>query len=341
MVLEMPERIPFFEAVAHAEHFPLISKVTGLDVGEGSSFEVKTLATHRFIEAWDYGIMNGALIHRAEFGEYHTRMAGSTTRGTKIEAGRPLFEDPEDVLNFDPWVTFGEKDRGELLRRFNEHYAAKCRQYPDLVNVTGVYVTLITGLTILFGWEMLLTACGLDPERFGELTDRYASWILQYYEAMAESDVPVIWSHDDIVWSAGAFLDPAWYRRFVFPNYKKLWAPLRDAGKRIIYVCDGDYSEFVDDVVAAGAHGFYLEPFTDMEYIAERYGRSHVFIGNADTRILLSGGPEEIRGEVRRCIGVGKNCPGFFFSVGNMIPKNTPVENALVMFDEFERLRRR
>ena len=44
-------------------------------------------------------------------------------------------------------------------------------------------------------------------------------------------DVPVVMIHDDIVWTSGAFIHPDWYRRFVFPNYKRLFAPLVDSGK--------------------------------------------------------------------------------------------------------------
>ena len=59
-----------------------------------------------------------------------------------------------------------------------------------------------------------------------------------------------------------------------------------------------------------------------MRYIAEKYGKTHAFIGNADTRILLSGTPEEIRAEVKRCMDIGKSGPGFVLAVGNHIPAN-------------------
>ncbi len=78
-----------------------------------------------------------------------------------------------------------------------------------------------------------------------------------------------------------------------------------------------------------------------MAYVADKYGRSHVFIGNADTRILLSGAREEIRAEVERCMAIGKGCPGFFMAVGNHIPANTPVENALYYNQVYEELSRR
>ena len=65
------------------------------------------------------------------------------------------------------------------------------------------------------------------------------------------------------------------------------------------------------------------------------------FIGNADTRILLSGSREEIYSEVKRCMDIGKACPGFIMAVGNHIPPNTPVENCLYYNEVFEKLRRR
>ena len=77
------------------------------------------------------------------------------------------------------------------------------------------------------------------------------------------------------------------------------------------------------------------------KYIAEKYGKTHSFIGNADTRILLYGSKDDIYREVKRCMDIGKNCPGFIMAVGNHIPSNTPVENALYYNEVFEKMRRR
>ena len=98
----------------------------------------------------------------------------------------------------------------------------------------------------------------LIPEAFGELTNRYASWIQQYYNALAKSEAPVVMVHDNIVWTAGAFIHPDWYRRFVFPSYKKYFVPLREAGKLIMYTSDGKYNQFIDDIAAVGVNGFFM-----------------------------------------------------------------------------------
>ena len=248
------------------------------------------------------------------------------------------FKSPEEVLAFDPLETYGQKDKKELTRRFEADCKAAYEETPNAVNMTGIYITCISGLIEMFGWDMLLTAAGIDAEKFGQVTQRYAMWIQQYFDALAEADVPVVMVHDDIVWTSGAFLKPDWYRRHVFPNYREYLAPLIESGKKIIYTSDGNYTEFIDDIAATGVHGFVMEPTTSMEYIAEKYGRTHVFVGNADTRILLGGTKEQIRAEVERCMAIGKNCPGFFMAVGNHIPANTPVENAIYYNEVYEEL---
>ena len=94
-------------------------------------------------------------------------------------------------------------------------------------------------------------------------------------------------------------------------------------------------------VAACGVNGFVMEPTTDMAAIAKKYGKTHAFIGNADCRILTYGTKEEIYQEVKRCVDVGRDCPGFFMAVGNHIPSNVPVENAIYYNQVFEEMRSR
>ena len=341
--LEMPKRIPRTEYSADM-HWDLIKSVTSIDVAVDSPPAMQEKAGIAFMQAWNYDFIWHTLIGHKEFGEFQTDMghaeyaAGGTDRRDTIFCP---YDDPEDVLNFDPWERLGQKDKHELIERFEADYRERCRKMPFGVNMTGIYVTLISGFIGLFGWEMLLLAAGTDPHKFGQLANRYAAWIQQYFDALAESEVPVVMVHDDIVWASGPIFNPAWYREYVFPNYKKYLTPLRERGKKIMYTSDGNFNEFIDDIAEAGVHGFAMEPVTDMQYIVEKYGQTHVIIGNADTRILLNGTKEEIRREVERCMSLGYNCPGFFMAVGNHIPPNTPIENALYYNQVYEELCRR
>lgn len=109
------------------------------------------------------------------------------------------------------------------MRRFEADYSARCILRPFGVHMTGIYISLASGMIELFGWEMLLLAAGTDPRRFGALTDRYAAWIQQYFDALAEADVPVVMVHDDRVWTSGSIMRLGWYHEHVFQNYRRLW----------------------------------------------------------------------------------------------------------------------
>ncbi len=113
------------------------------------------------------------------------------------------------------------------------------------------------------------------------------------------------------------------------------------AGKKVLFCSDGDFTEFVDDLAEAGADGFIFEPLTDLGYVVKHYGQTHVIIGNADCRVLTFGTPREVRHEVRRVMDKGRNCPGYFFAVGNHIPANCPLENVVACLDAYREFRKR
>lgn len=341
--LDMPPRVPRIEFDAQF-HWDLVRVVTGMDVFLSSSDAIKKKASSAFKKTWNYDLNLMPLIGDEELDARRTSMGHSEYAAGGEDYSAQLycpFEDPEEVFTFDPWECYGRKDRSQLIRRFNEHLREQYEDDPDLVNTTGTYVTLFSGFISIFGWDMMLTAGGIDPDRFGEVANRYAGWMQQFYDALAESDARVIYAHDDIVWASGAVFHPDWYRKYIFPNYKKLYAPVLESGKKVIFIADGNYTEFVHDVAKTGASGFFFEPLTDLKHVVEFYGKTHVIIGNADTRILLYGTKDEIRAEVERCMNLGRHCPGYFMAVSNMIPSNTPVESALYYNEIYQQLSRR
>ncbi len=341
--LRMPERVPRTE-YSVLGHAALLSRVTGIPVKPDSDIETWQKAQRAFLKAWNFDFMWNTDLANGELGEYYTDMGhavyaadGSDFR----QAGKSKFQDEEDVYNFDPWEALGVRDEKQYVEFLNRNYRNACAFYDDAVNMNGVYITCMSGLIDLLGWDMLLTAAGVDPKRFGDMANRYADWLMQLIRALAKCDSPVIMVHDDIVWTEGAFLHPDWYRKYVFPNYRRYMQPLLEAGKRVVFTSDGNYSQFINDIADCGFHGFVLEPDSDMAYIAEKYGKTHAFIGNADTRVLLFGSKEDIYREVKRCMDIGKNCPGFFLAVGNHIPANTPVDNALWYNEFYEQMAKR
>lgn len=338
--MRMPSKIPRTEYSAN-QHWNLVRSVTNISVNSSSCQSKKDYASSLFERSWNYGLTWSIAINSDELSKCRTSMghAKYAQDGTDYDNSVNCpFSDPEDALKFDPYSAYGTKEQRDLIDKFNQDYYYNQLLHPNQVNMTGIYITLMSGLLEIFGWQILLEAMGTDADKFGEVANRYTDWILQHFEALAKSDSPVVMVHDDIVWTSGKFTHSNWYRKYIFQNYLKLLSPLQQAKKIILFTSDGNYTEFIDDIAACGINGFVLEPSTDMELIATKYGQTHSFIGNADCRVLTYGTKSDIRIEVERCLSIGRDCPGYIFATGNHIPSNVPVENAIYYNEVFEEL---
>jgi uroporphyrinogen-III decarboxylase len=338
MNMEMSSRVPRTEYSAH-RHFELVKRVTGIDCSVEANLPA---AAKAFLKAWDYGFMWETsnpykITVRTDMGHAVYAAGGTDYRP---ETYCP-FKTVEEALAFDPCAALPDEPMEAIVASCKEIYRKKLQRGWDTVVMGGIYHTIFSGLIEIFGWEMLLLAGGTDPDGFARVVDGYFNWIRRYFEAAAKSDERIFMCHDDICWTSGPVFHPDWYRKHIFPKYKQLWRPLLEAGKKVIFTSDGDYTMFFDDIVDCGACSLVMEPSCDMAAFAEKHGKRVGFVGNADTRILLSGTKEDIYREVRRCMDIGKKYPGFILAVGNHIPSNTPVDSALWYNDAYMEMSKR
>jgi len=319
--LQPTDKIPRTEYISHRG---LIEKHTGIDIdnpkpGQDAWWAISKALDFDFV--WNtFSLPNtDRLTHMgtAQWGESYEVVDNRTS----------IFTDVEDVLSFDPVEAMPVPTVDEMAKEYQRQWVEGQERYGHCVFPGGYYNTVFTWSILTFGWDLFLTAAALDMERFERVLDGFTALSMVAFEAQARTDMKAFIVHDDIVWTQGAVFHPDWYRQYVFPRYKRLFKPLLDAGKIIVFCSDGDFTEFVDDLVELGVHGFIFEPLTSLEYIAGKYGQSHAMIGNVDCRILMFGTAEEIEREVLRCINIGKACPGYFIAVGNHIPYNIPLQN--------------
>ena len=316
--LQAPDEIPHTQYISHLDY---LAKITGLpadhpDLGRKAA----EVLDFDFIWSTDGPALQG---RSTDMGRayWHERQKETDSR-------RQGFTDVEEALDLDCVAEYGVPNLDEQVRKYQDWYRkAQREQFPFAVWPGGTYNTQMSFLIAAFGGEMLLTLAGLDRRRFTRVLDSWTEVIKVYYEAWARTDAEVILTHDDMVWTQGAFIHPDWYREVLFPHLKMLWGIVKRAGKKVLFCSDGNFTEFVDDLAEAGADGFIFEPLTDLDYVVKNYGQTHVIIGNADCRVLTFGTPDDVRREVRRVMDRGRDCPGYFFAVGNHIPANCPLEN--------------
>jgi len=325
--------------LAHTEYCdsdPIIRAVTGLDPSRDGR------ARGLFNDAWqlDY-------LWKTNDGPAAWSERGRTTdmgHAEFMEGGRDRrearsspFKTVEEAWEFNAVEEYGLPGFDGLVQYYEKWYKEAQAANPNQVCGGGYYKTLVSGAIEALGWEMLLTAAS-DWDRFEQVLDAVFQLSLHHFKAWAETSIEVFMCHDDMVWSQGAFMHPDFYRRAVFPRYKQLWLVLKAAGKIVLFTSDGDYTQFLDDVAEAGADGFCFEPMVPLGAVVRKFGRTHVVMGSAvDCRTLTFGTTEEIKAEVDATLELAAGCPGFMFAVGNHIPSNVPVENALFFFDYLSR----
>lgn len=236
------------------------------------------------------------------------------------------FTDPEEIYAFDPEKEYGFPGHSEMVRSYEDWYQRAQSDNQGQVVTGGYYRTVVSGALASFGWDMLLLAAA-DQERFARVVERFGTYTGRYARAWAETSIEAYIQHDDMVWTAGPFLHPDFYRGVIFPQYKKMWEPLKKAGKKVLFCSDGRWDMFMDDIAACGADGFIFEPSNDMDYVAGRFGKTHCIVGSKmDCRTMAFGTWEQVKAEMDATLVLAKKCPGFIWAVGNHIPANVPDE---------------
>ncbi len=329
MRLECPDRLAHTE---YNDHYGLVRAVTGLDPLTHPE------AWRRFYDAWELDLLwhtNDGPVDWAQRGRVtdmgHAEfMEGGIDRRDTVTCP---FTEVEQVWDFDAVEEYGLPDMDELVAYYEQIWREGQARNPNQVFTGGYYKTIVSGAIEAFGWDMLLLAAA-DRKRFEKVLDGFFQLTLHHARAWAKTSIEVYIQHDDMVWSEGAFIRPEFYRSVIFPRYAKLWRELRDAGKIVLFCSDGDFTEFIDDIVAAGADGLIFEPMTSLEYAVEKYGQSKVIVSSqVDCRTLTFGKPEDIKREIDDTLRLAMKCPGFIFAVGNHLPSNIPLDNALYYMD--------
>ena len=274
------------------------------------------------------------LVGESSNSERHTVRWGEGESGT-WERGQ-TFHTAEDVFAFSP-LEHGDFTDMEVVERADysseevvyERYRSRFpedagERGPEGSSAgTGFYNTMFMWPLLTFGWELFLETC-LDP-RFERVMDEFAEINRRVFRTFARLPVNFVVCHDDIVTTRGPVCSPAWMNKYIYPRYEEFWGIVKEAGKEVIFMSDGNVTDVADNVMACGARGIISEPYTDYKGIAQRYDNPFL-AGEGDNRVLTRNDPEEIRRMVESMVETSKMTGGYMMCVGNHIPWNVTPE---------------
>jgi hypothetical protein len=230
------------------------------------------------------------------------------------------YRDYEDVLQTSPEV-FEVEDVGPAMLKEMARLLANGASRGFAV--PQHYGTLVTRAVIEFGWEPFLMAAAINPKQLGRLLDRFGAASAAVAKGWTQVEgAELISVHDDIAATRGPILHPDWYREYVFPWYRHIFALIHDAGRKVLYVSDGNYLPVLDDILDAGPDGLYIES-TSMKpvEVMRRAGRDKLFLIKTDSRNIDFGTPEDIRQELMELRQLHEEFPGMMIYRGGGNPK--------------------
>jgi len=225
------------------------------------------------MQAWNYDFFWSTLIGHDEFASGRATWATPSMRPAgwiAVIRSTARTKQRKIVLSFDPWEKLGAKDRGELIRRFEAHYRTSCEAHPFGVNMTGVYVTLVSRLHRPVWLDMLLLAAGTDQHasRAGERLRRLDPAI---FRRTGESDVPVVMI---TMTSYGPTAQSSDLRGIASSSIRipGVREPLRDARQEVLFCSAANFNLFVETSSPPFSR-LVFRAVDPLEPVVEKYGR--------------------------------------------------------------------
>jgi hypothetical protein len=279
--------------------------------------------THDGLVSWE---KNG---RTTDMGHAEYAADGSDRR----DIGACPFGSDEEVWAFDAVAEYGLPDFGEQVRDYEAHVKKLRQDLPGQLCTGGYYRTIVSGAIAAFGWDRLLAAAA-DAAKMERVWDGFFRRTQFFMNAWARTSVEAVIQHDDFVWTAGPFMNPSVYREVIIPRYAALWKPLREAGKKVLFCSDGDFTVFAPDLAEAGADGFIFEPCVDFDFMASNFGRTRCLVGSfVDCRDLTLGKRDAVLRCLDRTFDRLADCRGAILAVGNHLPANIPPAMLDLYFD--------
>lgn len=227
---------------------------------------------------------------------------------------------------------FPELDSLSTLKTMGE----KIQETPDLFRCYAIGFSLFERAWSLRGMTELMMDFYDNPEFVKELLRSIADHNIAQIERALRHDIDAVYFGDDWGAQQGLLTGPEMWYQFIYPELKRMYKVVKDAGKRVFIHSCGDVDELFDDLIAIGLDCFnpFQPEVMDTETLMRTYkGRLSFFGGLSTQRTLPYGTPEEVRMESRKLLELGSG-GNYIFSPSHAVESDVPLENILAFIDE-------
>ena len=226
-----------------------------------------------------------------------------------------------------------------LDRRFFDDVPRKIERFPDRFRVFQIGFSLYERAWTLRGLENLLMDFHDHPDFVHRLFSEIADYNVAQVREALKYDVDAVYFGDDWGQQHGLQMGPGIWKEFIYPVLRRMYAVVRDSGKLVMIHSCGDVDELFDDLIDAGLNCFnpFQPEVMDVYALLPEYRGRLAFHGGLSTqRTLPFGSVEDVRGETRRLLELGRD-GGYILAPAHDIEGDVPLENMLAMIETVQR----
>jgi len=222
-----------------------------------------------------------------------------------------------------------------LDRRFFDDIPGKIQRYPDCFRVFQIGFSLYERAWTLRGMETLMMDFHDHPGFVHELFAAIADYNIAQATRALEYDIDAVYFGDDWGQQRGLQMGPKLWQTFIYPQLKRMYGVVREAGKFVMIHSCGDVDELFDALVEAGLNCFnpFQPEVMDVAGLLPQYRGRLAFHGGLSTqRTLPFGSVDDVRAETRRMLDLGAD-GGYILAPAHDVEGDVPLENMLAMID--------
>lgn len=203
-------------------------------------------------------------------------------------------------------------------------------EFGDNICVCGRTAAPFSSASLLYGIEESMLLMFSDPDLLKRTCDFFIDLQFMWGKAQLEAGAHALWIGDCNAMSNLISLKQ--YSEFAFEPCKELIEKYKEIGILTFLHASEEKPEYIEKQATIGANALSVGPGIDIE-IAKRLTEGKIaLIGNLDPlNILQRSTPQKVAEEAKRIMSIGKRNGGYMFNTGEMVPRDTPIENMRAM----------